>query len=50
VVLDASVGYIMEKADLLIVGAEKVVENRGITDKIGPNQMAVCAKAQNKPF
>lgn len=42
--------YIMEKVDLVIVGAEGVVENGGIINKIGTNQMAVCAKAQNKPF
>ncbi|XP_069475789.1 translation initiation factor eIF2B subunit alpha isoform X3 [Ambystoma mexicanum] len=50
VILDAAVGYIMEKVDLVIVGAEGVVENGGIINKIGTNQMAVCAKAQNKPF
>ncbi|KAK2489644.1 hypothetical protein MC885_017466 [Smutsia gigantea] len=50
VVLDAAIGYIMEKVDLVIVGAEGVVENGGIINKIGTNQMAVCAKAQNKPF
>ncbi|XP_014303746.1 translation initiation factor eIF-2B subunit alpha isoform X2 [Myotis lucifugus] len=43
-------GYIMEKVDLVIVGAEGVVENGGVINKIGTNQMAVCAKAQNKPF
>uniref|UniRef100_A0A7M4FLG1 Translation initiation factor eIF2B subunit alpha n=1 Tax=Crocodylus porosus TaxID=8502 RepID=A0A7M4FLG1_CROPO len=50
VILDAAVGYIMEKVDLVIVGAEGVVENGGIINKIGTNQMAVCTKAQNKPF
>lgn len=50
VLLDAAVGYVMEKADLLIVVAEGVVENGGIINKIGTIQMAVCAKAQNKPF
>ncbi|XP_027709272.1 translation initiation factor eIF-2B subunit alpha isoform X2 [Vombatus ursinus] len=50
VILDAAVGYIMEKVDLVIVGAEGVVENGGIINKIGTNQAAVCAKAQNKPF
>ncbi|XP_061459453.1 translation initiation factor eIF-2B subunit alpha [Rhineura floridana] len=50
IILDAAVGYIMEKVDLVIVGAEGVVENGGIINKIGTNQMAVCAKAQNKPF
>ncbi|KAF4011787.1 hypothetical protein G4228_003487 [Cervus hanglu yarkandensis] len=33
VVLDAAVGYIMEKVDLVIVGAEGVVENGGIINK-----------------
>ncbi|XP_054852788.1 translation initiation factor eIF-2B subunit alpha [Eublepharis macularius] len=50
VILDAAVGYIMEKVNVVIVGAEGVVENGGIINKIGTNQMAVCAKAQNKPF
>ncbi|KAL7986682.1 hypothetical protein Chor_012965 [Crotalus horridus] len=50
IILDAAVGYIMERIDLVIVGAEGVVENGGIINKIGTNQMAVCAKAQNKPF
>ena len=49
-VLDAAVDYVMEKADLLIVVAEGVVENGGIINKIGTNPMAMCAKAQNKPF
>ncbi|EMP37075.1 Translation initiation factor eIF-2B subunit alpha [Chelonia mydas] len=50
VILDAAVGYIMERVNLVIVGAEGVVESGGIINKIGTNQMAVCAKAQNKPF
>ncbi|KAB5528360.1 hypothetical protein PHYPO_G00139380 [Pangasianodon hypophthalmus] len=50
VVLDAAVGYIMEKVDLVIVGAEGVVESGGIINKIGTYQMAVCSKAHNKPF
>uniref|UniRef100_A0A672P3J1 Translation initiation factor eIF2B subunit alpha n=2 Tax=Sinocyclocheilus grahami TaxID=75366 RepID=A0A672P3J1_SINGR len=41
-----STGYIMEKDDLVIVGAECVVESGGI----GTYQMAVCSKAHNKPF
>ncbi|NXJ81842.1 EI2BA factor, partial [Trogon melanurus] len=49
-ILDAAVGYIMEKVDLVLVGAEGVVESGGIINKIGTNQIAVCAKAQNKPF
>uniref|UniRef100_A0A8C4QC22 Translation initiation factor eIF2B subunit alpha n=1 Tax=Eptatretus burgeri TaxID=7764 RepID=A0A8C4QC22_EPTBU len=42
--------YVMEQVDLVIVGAEGVVESGGILNKIGTYQVAVCAKAQNKPF
>ncbi|KAF7641402.1 hypothetical protein LDENG_00282430 [Lucifuga dentata] len=50
VVLDAAVGYVLEKVDLVIVGAEGVVESGGIINKIGTYQMALCSKAHNKPF
>uniref|UniRef100_UPI00358F849D translation initiation factor eIF2B subunit alpha isoform X2 n=1 Tax=Myxine glutinosa TaxID=7769 RepID=UPI00358F849D len=50
IILDAAVGYVMEQVDLVIVGAEGVVESGGILNKIGTYQVAVCAKAQNKPF
>lgn len=35
VVLDAAVGYVLEKVDLVIVGAEGVVESGGIINKVG---------------
>ena len=35
VVPDAAFGYIMEKVDLVIVGTEGVVENRGIINEVG---------------
>lgn len=50
VILDSAVGFIMEKVDLVIVGAEGVVESGGILNKIGTYQVAVMAKALNKPF
>mmetsp|Transcript_6201 Transcript_6201/g.13519 ORF Transcript_6201/g.13519 Transcript_6201/m.13519 type:complete len:327 (+) Transcript_6201:160-1140(+) len=49
-VLDSAVGYVMERADMVLVGAEAVVENGGIVNKLGTYQMAVCAKACNRPF
>lgn len=49
-ILDSAVGYIMEKIDLVLVGAEGVVENGGIINQIGTYQMAIVAKAANKPF
>lgn len=50
VILDSAVGYMMEKVDLVLVGAEGVVESGGIINKVGTYQMAVMTKAVNKPF
>ncbi|XP_046839997.1 translation initiation factor eIF-2B subunit alpha-like [Xenia sp. Carnegie-2017] len=50
VILDGAVGYIMEKVDFVLVGAEGVVESGGIINKIGTYQMAIVAKSANKPF
>ncbi|XP_035690493.1 translation initiation factor eIF-2B subunit alpha-like [Branchiostoma floridae] len=50
VILDAAMAYIMEKVDLVMVGAEGVVESGGIINKIGTYQMALCAKNANKPL
>lgn len=49
VILDSAVGYVMEKVDLVLVGAECVVESGGIINKIGTYSMAISAKAMNKP-
>lgn len=50
VILDAAVGYVMEKVDMVLCGAEGVVESGGIINKIGTYTIAVSAKAMNKPF
>ena len=39
----------MEKVDSVLVGAEAVVENGGIINKVGTYTIALVAKAQNKP-
>ncbi|XP_078490406.1 translation initiation factor eIF2B subunit alpha [Ciona intestinalis] len=49
-ILDAAAGYILEKVDVVLVGAEGVVENGGIVNKIGSYQLGLCAKALNKPL
>jgi len=49
VILDSAVGYIMERIDIVLLGAEAVVESGGIINKIGSFQIAVMAKAMNKP-
>ena len=40
----------MEKVDIVLVGAEGVVENGGIINKIGTYGMAIVAKTLNKSF
>jgi len=48
-ILDNSVGYVMENIDCVVVGADAVVENGGIINKIGTFTMAICAKCFKKP-
>jgi len=49
-ILDASIGYIMETIDFVMVGAEGVMESGGIINRIGTFTMALCAKEMKKPF
>ena len=50
VVLDAAVASAMERADLVLVGAEGVVENGGVINKVGTLTVATCARAMRKPL
>jgi translation initiation factor eIF-2B subunit alpha len=50
VVLDSAMGYIMESVDIVLTGAEAVVENGGCVNKMGTYALAACAKAHGKPF
>lgn len=47
---DSAVGFIMEQVNLVLVGAEGVVENGGIVNKMGTYQLAVIAKESKIPF
>lgn len=50
VIPDSAIGFFLERVDLVLVGAEAVVKNGGIINRIGSYPLAVCAKAVNKPF
>ena len=50
VVLDCSVGAIMDQVDLCLVGAEGVMESGGIVNKVGTYTIAMVAKTLKKPF
>lgn len=49
-VADSSVGFYMESVNMCVVGAEGVMENGGIINKIGTFQIALVAHALQKPF
>ncbi|XP_053681038.1 translation initiation factor eIF-2B subunit alpha [Anopheles nili] len=49
-ILDSAIGYIMEMVDMVMVGAEGVVESGGIINRLGTVTMAICAKELKKPF
>ena len=42
-ILDAAVGYILEKVDLVLVGAEGVVESGGIINKVNKRELTLRA-------
>ncbi|KZT11390.1 nagb/rpia/CoA transferase-like protein [Laetiporus sulphureus 93-53] len=50
VVLDSAVAYVMDQVDFVLVGSEAVVESGGLINAVGSNQIAIIAKAANKPF
>eukprot|EP01034_Spumella_vulgaris_P022583 gene22583-28716_t len=50
VVLDSAAGVEMEKVDMCLVGAEGVMENGGIINKVGTYQIGLTAKAAMKPL
>ncbi|KAJ6596862.1 hypothetical protein DFH09DRAFT_1132933 [Mycena vulgaris] len=50
VILDSAVAYAMDKVDFVLVGSEAVVESGGLINAIGSLNIAIIAKAANKPF
>ncbi|KAI4124672.1 MAG: hypothetical protein LQ347_005642 [Umbilicaria vellea] len=47
---ESAVAYSMGKVDVVIVGAEGVVENGGIISRLGTYQIGVLARSAGKPF
>ena len=50
VVLDSAVGYVMERAHLVVVGSKGVVDNRIIVNKMEMYAMGIAARELGKPF
>ncbi|KAK9814315.1 hypothetical protein WJX72_003908 [[Myrmecia] bisecta] len=51
-ILDSAVAFALEslKVNMVMVGAEGVVENGGVINKLGTYQIAIAAKVHNIPF
>jgi translation initiation factor eIF-2B subunit alpha len=49
VVLDSAMGHVMESVDIVLTGAEAVLENGGCVNKMGTYALAACAMAHGKP-
>ncbi|KAF2736148.1 translation initiation factor-like protein eIF-2B subunit alpha [Polyplosphaeria fusca] len=47
---DSAVAYSLGQVDMVIVGAEGVVESGGIISRLGTYQMGLLAKSKGKPF
>jgi translation initiation factor eIF-2B subunit alpha len=47
---EGAVAYAMGKVDMVIVGAEGVVENGGVISRLGTYQIGILAKSAGKPF
>ncbi|KAF2143751.1 uncharacterized protein K452DRAFT_224437 [Aplosporella prunicola CBS 121167] len=47
---EAGVAYALGKVDMVIVGAEGVVENGGIISRLGTYQLGLLARSAGKPF
>jgi methylthioribose-1-phosphate isomerase len=49
-IADTAVSYIMSNIDCVIVGADRILPNGNVANKIGTNNIAIIAKHYNKPF
>jgi translation initiation factor eIF-2B subunit alpha len=50
VIMDNAVAYFMETVDLVLLGAEGIVENGGVINKVGSYQISIVAHEFKKPL
>lgn len=48
-VIDSAVAYTMDEVNMVLVGADGVVESGGIINMMGTYQIALVANSMNKP-
>lgn len=49
-IVDAMMNYAVKNSDAVIVGADQILKNGSIVNKIGSYLLALCAKELNKPY
>jgi len=50
VIFDSAAAYVMSKVDLVLVGAEGIVESGGVINSLGTYQLALSAHYHHRPF
>ena len=50
VITDASINSFIEKTDAVIIGADKILRNRNVVNKIGSRSAAIICRHFRKPF
>lgn len=48
-IVDSAVRYVMQKVDLVVVGADTIASNGAVINKIGTSQIALCAHEARVP-
>lgn len=48
--VDAMMNYAVNNSDAVIIGADQILRNGNIVNKVGSYPLALCAKENNKPF
>lgn len=49
-IVDAMMNYAIQKSDCAIIGADQILKNGNVVNKIGSYPLALCSKAAKKPF
>lgn len=49
-IVDAMMNYAVQNSDCVIIGADQILKNGNVVNKIGSYPLALCAKANKKPF
>lgn len=49
-IVDAMINYAVQKSDCVIIGADQILKNGNVVNKIGSYPLALCAKTNKKPF